>query len=118
MSSAFSSSVIRKHAFTITRKVLRADWSRVFAEVAHLDKAVEVDGYANQQDLKMSLLGLARTEGCEFLSELLRITPWRLVFMNFSLVAARLVGFPEDRILNVISTEELRSWATQISARN
>jgi histidinol phosphatase-like PHP family hydrolase len=45
------------------REGLRADWSRIFAEAACLDKAVEIDGYADRQDLKMSLLRLARKEG-------------------------------------------------------
>jgi histidinol phosphatase-like PHP family hydrolase len=100
------------------REGLRADWRRVFAEPARLDKAVEIDGYADRQDLKMSLLRLARTEGARISLGTDSHHPWQLVLMNFSLAAARLSGFPEDRILNFMSTEELRSWATQISARN
>src|SRR5213078_3594267 len=42
---------------------LTADWSRVFAEAARLDKAVEIDGYADRQDLRVSLLKIARREG-------------------------------------------------------
>lgn len=30
---------------------LTADWSRVFAEAAHLGKAVEIDSYPDRQDL-------------------------------------------------------------------
>jgi histidinol phosphatase-like PHP family hydrolase len=100
------------------REGLRADWSRVFAEAAHLDKAVEIDGYADRQDLKMSLLRLARTEGARISLGTDAHHPWQLVFMNFSLAAARLIGIPKDRILNFMSTQELRSWASQISARN
>jgi histidinol phosphatase-like PHP family hydrolase len=87
-------------------------------EAAHLDKAVEIDGYADRQDLKMSLLRLARTEGARISLGTDAHHPWQLVFMNFSLAAARLIGIPKDRILNFMSTQELRSWASQISARN
>jgi histidinol phosphatase-like PHP family hydrolase len=100
------------------REGLRADWSRVFAEAAHLDKAVEIDGYPDRQDLKMSLLRLARTEGVRISLGTDAHHPWQLAFMNFSLAAAQLIGFPKDQILNFMSTQELRSWATQISARN
>jgi histidinol phosphatase-like PHP family hydrolase len=43
---------------------LTADWSRVFALAAHLDKAVEIDCYPDRQDLSIDLLALARKEGC------------------------------------------------------
>jgi hypothetical protein len=40
------------------RDGLEADWPRVFAEAARLDKAIEIDGYPDRQDLKLSLLRL------------------------------------------------------------
>jgi histidinol phosphatase-like PHP family hydrolase len=76
-----------------------------------LDKAVEIDGYADRQDLKMSLLRLARTEGVRISLGTDAHHPWQLAFMNFSLAAAQLAGFPKGRILNFMSTQELRSWA-------
>ncbi|MDP9004774.1 MAG: hypothetical protein M3N12_08280 [Verrucomicrobiota bacterium] len=42
------------------REGLHCDWSRVFAEAARLDKAVEIDGDPSRQDLRVSLLKLAR----------------------------------------------------------
>jgi histidinol phosphatase-like PHP family hydrolase len=42
---------------------LKADWHRVFAEAARLDKAVEIDGDPARQDLRVSLLKIARQEG-------------------------------------------------------
>ena len=42
---------------------LPADWARVFAEAASLDKAVEIDANPNRQDLDVSLLELARDAG-------------------------------------------------------
>ena len=35
---------------------LTADWSRVFAEAARLDKALEIDSYPDRQDLNVGLL--------------------------------------------------------------
>ncbi len=42
---------------------LNADWPRVFAETARLDKAVEMDCYPDRQDLNVELLKLARNHG-------------------------------------------------------
>src|SRR5437764_11506412 len=42
---------------------LRADWARVFAVAADLDKAVELDAYPDRQDLDVKLLKLARDSG-------------------------------------------------------
>jgi histidinol phosphatase-like PHP family hydrolase len=35
---------------------LTADWSRVFALAAELDKAVEIDSYPDRQDLSVDLI--------------------------------------------------------------
>ena len=45
------------------REGLRADWRKVFAEAARLDKTVEIDGYSDRQDLRLSLLKIAKEEG-------------------------------------------------------
>jgi histidinol phosphatase-like PHP family hydrolase len=74
-------------------------------EAAHLDKAVEIDGYADRQGLKMSLQRSARTEGARISLGTNAHHPWQLVSRNFSLAAARLIGFPEDWILNFMPTE-------------
>jgi histidinol phosphatase-like PHP family hydrolase len=42
---------------------LTADWPRVFAEAAALDKAVEIDCYPDRQDLNVELLHLVREAG-------------------------------------------------------
>src|SRR4051812_34734932 len=39
---------------------LTADWPRVFATAAELEKAVEIDSYPDRQDLDVDLLALAR----------------------------------------------------------
>jgi histidinol phosphatase-like PHP family hydrolase len=45
------------------RMGLKADWSRVFAKAAQLDKAVEIDCYPDRQDLNVALLKIAREHG-------------------------------------------------------
>src|ERR1041384_1972298 len=42
---------------------LEADWARVFAAAAEADKAVEIDSYADRQDLDVRLLKVARRAG-------------------------------------------------------
>ncbi|HTD13660.1 MAG TPA: PHP domain-containing protein [Chthoniobacterales bacterium] len=60
------------------RKGLSADWSRVFAEAARLDKAVEIDAYPDRQDLKLSLLRLALKEGARISLGTDSHHPWQL----------------------------------------
>lgn len=48
------------------RPGLKADWPRVFAEAAKLDKAVEIDSYPDRQDLNLALLKIARQPGSAF----------------------------------------------------
>ena len=46
---------------------LKADWPRVFAEAAKLDKALEIDCYPDRQDLNVALLqNCARTRNAYF----------------------------------------------------
>src|SRR5262249_15671688 len=86
---------------------LVADWKRVFAEAARLDKAVEIDGYADRQDLKISLVRLAKEEGARISLGTDAHHPWQLSFIVFSLAATCLSKFPKGRILNFMSAEEL-----------
>src|SRR3954449_1703641 len=44
---------------------LTADWKKVFGLAAKLDKAVEIDGYPDRQDLSMDLLRIAKKAGCK-----------------------------------------------------
>ena len=48
------------------RTGLNADWPRVFAEAAALDKAVEIDSYVDRQDLSIELLPMARDAGVRY----------------------------------------------------
>jgi histidinol phosphatase-like PHP family hydrolase len=98
------------------RSGLTADWPRVFAEAAKLDKAVEIDGYADRQDLRVSLLKLARKEGARISLGTDAHHPWQLAYMEFSLAAACLAKIPADRIINFMPLETFRAWVAK--ARN
>jgi histidinol phosphatase-like PHP family hydrolase len=96
------------------RSGLHADWPRVFAEAANLNKAVEVDGYADRQDLKLSLLKLAKKEGCRISLGTDAHHPWQLGYIQLSLAAACKAGIAPERILNFMQVDELRSWVAEV----
>jgi histidinol phosphatase-like PHP family hydrolase len=95
------------------REGLQADWSRVFAEAARLDKAVEVDGYADRQDLRLTLLRIARREGVRISLGTDAHHPEQLAFIELSLASACLAKIPAARIVNFLPVEELKAWATE-----
>ena len=95
------------------RDGLRADWARVFAEAARLDKAVEIDAYPDRQDLKLGLLRLALKEGTRISLGTDAHHTRQLAFMDFALAAALLAGFQKDRIVNFMSLQDLRSWSSK-----
>jgi histidinol phosphatase-like PHP family hydrolase len=96
------------------REGLTADWSRVFAEAARLDKAVEIDGYADRQDLRVSLLKLARVEGVRISLGTDAHHPEQLAFMELGLAAAALAKIEPERIVNFMPVDELRAWAAGV----
>ena len=98
------------------RRGLLADWPRVFAEAARLDKAVEIDAYPDRQDLKLSLLRLAVKEGARVSLGTDAHHADQLPFMDFALAAALLAGFQRDRIINFMPIEELRRWSSSLKA--
>lgn len=92
---------------------LTANWSRVFAEAAKLDKAVEIDGYPDRQDLKLSLLKIAKKEGCRISLGTDAHHPEQLGFMELGLAAACLAKISPERIINFLTAAELKKWAMQ-----
>lgn len=93
---------------------LAADWERVFALAAELDKAVEIDGYPDRQDLNVDLLRLAKKAGCRISLGTDSHDPHQLRFMEYSLAAASLAGIPRDRILNFLSASQIRDWVANL----
>jgi histidinol phosphatase-like PHP family hydrolase len=99
------------------REGLHCDWSRVFAEGARLDKAVEIDGDPNRQDLRVSLLKLARKEGIRISLATDAHDPEELGYMELSLAAALLARIPADRIINFMPLPELTAWVANVRDR-
>jgi histidinol phosphatase-like PHP family hydrolase len=93
---------------------LSADWPRDFDEAANLDKAVEIDGYPDRQDLNVDLLKIAKRSGCRISLGTDSHGKEQLRFMEYSAAAALIAGIPRDRILNFLSREELLNWATGV----
>ena len=100
------------------REGLHCDWSRVFAEGARLDKAVEIDGDPNRQDLRISLLKLARKEGIRISLGTDAHHPDELAYMELSLAAARLAKIPAERIINFMPLEKLTAWVARVRAKS
>src|SRR5213075_62112 len=86
---------------------LKADWSRVFAEAARLDKALEIDCYPDRQDLNVGLLKLARAGGTRISLGTDAHHPWQLEFIHLGLAAAMRAKIPADRIVNFMTVQAL-----------
>jgi histidinol phosphatase-like PHP family hydrolase len=96
---------------------LKADWPKVFALAAQLDKAVEVDCYPDRQDLNVDLLHLAKREGCRISIGTDSHGPSQLAFMDLGITAVLRAGIDPERILNFLSLNQLLNWARQSKAR-
>jgi len=97
---------------------LKADWPRVFAEAAKLDKALEVDCYPDRQDLNVSLLRIARKEGVRISLGTDAHHPWQLEFITLGLAATLKAGIPSDRIVNFMPLGELKAWVKRVREAN
>lgn len=96
------------------RDGLQADWSRVFARAAQLNKAVEVDSYPDRQDLNVELLKVAKREGVRIAIDTDAHTPEQLLFVELGLAAAVKAGIPKERVINFLKAPELLRWVTSI----
>jgi putative hydrolase len=96
---------------------LHADWHTVFAEAALLDKAVEIDGYADRQDLDVELLGIARETGVRVSigSDAHHVVD--LGYADNGVAAATSAGIPTDRVINALSLDELLAWVGSLRER-
>jgi putative hydrolase len=97
---------------------LKADWPRVFAEAARLNKAVEIDCYPDRQDLNVRLLKFARERGTRISLGTDAHHPWQLEFIELGLAAALRARIPADRILNFMPLGELKAWVQAIRDRD
>ncbi|HWR17051.1 MAG TPA: PHP domain-containing protein [Terriglobales bacterium] len=96
---------------------LTADWERVFGVAAELDKAVEIDGYPDRQDLNVDLVKVAKKAGCRISLGTDSHGAAQLRFMEYSAASALMAGVPKERILNFMSRDELLAWASGVRER-
>jgi histidinol phosphatase-like PHP family hydrolase len=96
---------------------LSADWARVFALAAKLNKAVEIDCYPDRQDLSIDLLAIARKEGCRISMGTDSHGPTQLEFMELGVAAALRAKLDPKRILNYMPTDQLLEWAEGVRDR-
>lgn len=96
---------------------LKADWPRVFAEAARLDKAVEIDSYPDRQDLNIGLLKIARKEGVRISLGTDSHHAHQLEFIELGLAAALKARIPANRILNSMDLGDLLAWVAKVRAR-
>jgi histidinol phosphatase-like PHP family hydrolase len=97
---------------------LQADWPRVFAEAARLDKALEIDCYPDRQDLNIALLKLARKHGTRISLGTDAHHPWQLEFIELGLAAALQAKIPTDRIVNFMPILNLQTWIQHVRRRS
>jgi histidinol phosphatase-like PHP family hydrolase len=93
---------------------LQADWARVFAEAARLNKAVEVDAYPDRQDLDVALLKIAKKEAVRIAIDTDAHTPDQLEYVQLGLAAACLAKIPPAMIVNFLSVDELKRWISDV----
>jgi histidinol phosphatase-like PHP family hydrolase len=93
------------------RAGLKADWHRVFATAAKLDKAIEVDCYPDRQDIDGPLLKIARTEGVRIAIDTDAHSPEQFAFVELGLGAVLQAKIPAERVVNFLPVEALLAWA-------
>jgi putative hydrolase len=96
---------------------LKADWPRVFAEAARLDKALEIDCYPDRQDLNVELLKIARDHGTRISLGTDAHHRWQLEFIDLGLATALRAKIPADRIVNFMPILKLKAWAQCVRDR-
>jgi histidinol phosphatase-like PHP family hydrolase len=100
------------------REGLQADWARVFARAAELDKAVEIDAYPDRQDLSIDLLKIAKREDVRIAIDTDAHAPAQLSFIELGLAAALKAAIPRDRIVNFMRVPALLNWVEQVRSRS
>jgi histidinol phosphatase-like PHP family hydrolase len=97
------------------RPGLRADWRTVFECARERDRAVEIDGYPDRQDLDVELLEVARETGARISLGSDAHASSQLEFLDFAVAAARRAGIPDDRIVNCMTADELLAWTRRLN---
>lgn len=87
-----------------------ADWDRVFAAAARRRVAVEIDGYAERQDLDHVLASRAVEAGCLFALDSDAHGVDQLIFAETAVAHARLARIPPSRVVNTWPVEKVLEW--------
>ena len=96
---------------------LKADWPRVFAKAARLNKAVEIDCYPDRQDLNVGLLKVASKAGVRISLGTDSHHAEQLDFIDLGLAAALKAKIPPERIVNFMDLPSLRAWVLKLRER-
>jgi len=96
---------------------LKADWPRVFAEAARLDKALEIDCYPDRQDLNLALVKIARDHGPRISLGTDAHHAWQLEFIELGLAAMLRAKLPLEQIVNFMPIVDLKNWIEQLRER-
>jgi histidinol phosphatase-like PHP family hydrolase len=97
---------------------LKADWPRLFAEAALLDKALEIDCYPDRQDLNVALVKIARDHGTRISLGTDAHHAWQLEFIELGLAAALRANLRREQIVNFMQIVDLKNWIEQLRARS
>ena len=92
------------------RAGLWCDWDAVLGRAAELDLAVEVDAYPDRQDLDVDLLRRAALAGVRVSIGSDSHHPVDLAAAELGLGAVLGAGVPAERVLNLMSADELLAW--------
>jgi histidinol phosphatase-like PHP family hydrolase len=93
------------------RPGLRADWPRVFEAAAEAGTAVEIDAFADRQDLQVELIEVARDAGAMISIGTDAHRPEELLNIDLGVAAAIRARVPREAILNYLPREDLLAWA-------
>jgi len=99
------------------RPGLRANWGRVFECARERDRAIEIDGYPDRQDIPGELLGLASESGIRISIGSDAHASDQLEFLEFGIAAAYRAGIPDERIINCMTADELLAWTDGLRRR-
>jgi histidinol phosphatase-like PHP family hydrolase len=92
------------------RAGLNAEWDRVFAAAADNGKAVEIDAYPDRQDLSVPLLELARENDVYISIGTDAHDVFEMQFLPVGIAAAIRAGVDSERVLNLMTAEQLLAW--------
>jgi histidinol phosphatase-like PHP family hydrolase len=89
---------------------LNADWELVCRAAARLGKALEIDGIPDRQDLSGDILALAARHDVWISLGSDAHNTEQLHFLDFALAGALKAGIRPERILNLLTLDQLLEW--------